>query len=123
MGDQVRVSSTGGGRRLRTALAMATLLVGLGLLRTCGRVPVFDVPANSFTFSVLGDAPYYPWEELQFRKVLAQLDAQDSGLGSPHVGWVRVTVTPDAEQPFEFDAHVLPRWLLWSMVLRHCSLP
>ena len=33
--------------------------------------------------------------------------------GSPYVGWVRVTVTPEAEQPFEFDAHVLPRWLLW----------
>jgi hypothetical protein len=33
--------------------------------------------------------------------------------GSPNVGWVRVTVTPDAREPFAFDSHVIPRWKYW----------
>jgi hypothetical protein len=33
--------------------------------------------------------------------------------GSPDVGWVRVTVTPNAREPFAFDAHVIPRWKFW----------
>jgi hypothetical protein len=33
--------------------------------------------------------------------------------GSPDVGWVRVTVTPDAREPFAFVAHVIPRWKYW----------
>jgi hypothetical protein len=37
--------------------------------------PPPDPPAGSFAFAVLGDSPYYPWEEIQFRRVLDQLDA------------------------------------------------
>jgi hypothetical protein len=33
--------------------------------------------------------------------------------GSPEVGWVRVVVTPRAENPFAFSAHVVPRWKYW----------
>lgn len=33
--------------------------------------------------------------------------------GSPHVGWVRVIVTPGAENPFAFELHVVPRWKYW----------
>ena len=33
--------------------------------------------------------------------------------GSPQVGWVRVIVTPGAEDPFTFELHVLPRWKYW----------
>lgn len=33
--------------------------------------------------------------------------------GSPHVGWVRVTVDPDAPEPFAFEPRVVPRWALW----------
>lgn len=33
--------------------------------------------------------------------------------GSPEVGWVRVIVTPEAEDPFAFDVHVVPRWKYW----------
>ena len=33
--------------------------------------------------------------------------------GSPKVGWIRVVVTPGADQPFSFDAHVVPRWKYW----------
>jgi hypothetical protein len=30
--------------------------------------------------------------------------------GSPDVGWVRVTVTPNAATPFAFEERVIPRW-------------
>jgi len=33
--------------------------------------------------------------------------------GSPNVGWVRVTVTPGADEPFAFRAHVVPHWKYW----------
>ena len=33
--------------------------------------------------------------------------------GSPDVGWVRVTVTPSARNPFAFENHVIPRWKYW----------
>jgi len=33
--------------------------------------------------------------------------------GSPAVGWVRVVVTPGAENPFAFEPHVVPRWKYW----------
>jgi len=33
--------------------------------------------------------------------------------GSPDVGWVRVTVTPNAREPFAFEPHVIPRWKFW----------
>lgn len=33
--------------------------------------------------------------------------------GSPQVGWVRVTVTNGAREPFAFEPHVIPRWKFW----------
>ena len=33
--------------------------------------------------------------------------------GSPNVGWVRVTITPNAREPFAFEPHVIPRWKVW----------
>jgi Calcineurin-like phosphoesterase len=33
--------------------------------------------------------------------------------GSPQVGWVRVVVTPGADNPFAFEPHVIPRWKYW----------
>ena len=33
--------------------------------------------------------------------------------GSPDVGWIRVVVTPGAEDPFAFEPHVVPRWKYW----------
>jgi len=33
--------------------------------------------------------------------------------GSPQVGWVRVVVTPGANNPFAFESHVVPRWKYW----------
>lgn len=34
-------------------------------------------PPGTFSFAVLGDAPYYAWEDLQYRLVLQSLDAND----------------------------------------------
>ena len=34
-------------------------------------------PPGTFSFAVLGDAPYYPWEDLQYRLVLQSLDVND----------------------------------------------
>src|SRR5688572_19755302 len=34
-------------------------------------------PRGGFSFAVMGDAPYYWWEELRFRLVLEDLDAHD----------------------------------------------
>lgn len=34
-------------------------------------------PPGTFSFAVLGDAPYYEWEELQYRLVLQALDVHD----------------------------------------------
>jgi hypothetical protein len=33
--------------------------------------------------------------------------------GSPDVGWIRVTVTPGAEDPFAFESHIVPKWKYW----------
>ena len=33
--------------------------------------------------------------------------------GSPLVGWVRVTVTPGADESFAFESNVVPRWKYW----------
>ena len=33
--------------------------------------------------------------------------------GSPDVGWVRVVVTPGAEQPFTFQPLIVFRWRFW----------
>ena len=33
--------------------------------------------------------------------------------GSPRVGWVRVFVSNDAQNPFAFEQHVVPSWKYW----------
>jgi hypothetical protein len=33
--------------------------------------------------------------------------------GSPQVGWVKVIVSPGADNPFAFEDHVVPRWKYW----------
>jgi hypothetical protein len=34
-------------------------------------------PPGSFAFAVSGDSPYYPWEEIQFRRMLRQIEDSD----------------------------------------------
>ncbi len=66
------------GRRAKTWLVAATLLaLVVGFLATSGPPPPTPNPPGSFSFAVLGDAPYYGWEDIQYRLVLQALDAHD----------------------------------------------
>jgi len=51
------------------------LLVGFSVTR--GPEAPTPNPPGTFAFAVLGDAPYYPWEDLQFKLVLRALQAND----------------------------------------------
>lgn len=67
-------------RHARTAgtVCLPVLLSLAGfLLPACKGPPPPDDPPGSFAFSAMGDAPYYFWEELQFERLLRQLDGQD----------------------------------------------
>jgi hypothetical protein len=53
-----------------------SLLVVVFLITRGPEAPVPN-PPGTFSFAVLGDAPYYPWEDLQFQLVLKSLNAND----------------------------------------------
>lgn len=61
---------------LRRLLVTLLVLVGAAVLiwATAGPPPPEPTPEGAFAFAVLGDAPYYPWEELRFRLVRQALD-------------------------------------------------
>ncbi len=63
-------------RRLWLFVAVA-LLVVLGIVATGGTPEPTPTPPGSFSFAALGDAPYYPWEEIQYRLILRTLDEHD----------------------------------------------
>lgn len=66
------------GKPLKVGLVLAVLLaLGAGFVATSGPAPPAPTPPGAFAFAALGDAPYYPWEELQYRLVLQALDAHD----------------------------------------------
>ena len=54
-----------------------TLLLVVVFFATRGLDPPTANPTGSFSFAVMGDAPYYWWEELRFRLVLQDLEAHD----------------------------------------------
>lgn len=62
--------------RVGVGVLLATL-AALVVLFTKGPPPAIPTPPDSFAFAVLGDAPYYPWEELRYRVVRQDLDAHD----------------------------------------------
>ncbi len=65
-------------RRLGRAAWLSMLaLVLVAIVLDRDEPPPADLPADSFAFAVLGDAPYYPWEEIRFRRLLRQLNATD----------------------------------------------
>jgi hypothetical protein len=57
--------------------AVVVAALAAGLLATSGPPAPAPNPPGTFAFAVLGDAPYYPWEDLQFRLVLRDMDAND----------------------------------------------
>ena len=54
---------------------LALVLIAIVLDRN--EPPPEELPPGSFAFAVLGDAPYYPWEEIRFRRLLRQMNASD----------------------------------------------
>ena len=65
-------------RRTRT-LVFGVLVLALGAVFLVTRGPAEPTPSppGTFSFAVLGDAPYYSWEEIQYRLVLQALNAHD----------------------------------------------
>jgi hypothetical protein len=65
-------------KRRKTWLAAGILLVLVVVfLITRGPEAPTPNPPGTFSFAVLGDAPYYAWEDLQYRLVLQTLGAND----------------------------------------------
>ena len=64
----------------RRTLAFFLLILALAVsvwVVTKGPPPPSPNPPGAFSFAVLGDAPYYHHEEMQYRVVLQDLDAHD----------------------------------------------
>jgi len=71
-------------RRLWLVSALALLLV-LGWWATSGPPAPTPDPPGTFSFAALGDAPYFPWEDVQYRLALRWLDEHELALVL-HVG-------------------------------------
>lgn len=63
-------------RRVIIGVVIAVALIAL-IVATSGPPPPTPNPPGTFSFAVLGDAPYYWWEDLRFRLVLRALDGHD----------------------------------------------
>lgn len=64
----------------RKSLVIVVVLVAgivVVVATTSGPPAPLPEPPGQFAFAVMGDAPYYPWETLQYRIVLDDLDAHD----------------------------------------------
>lgn len=64
-------------RRKTWFLGAILLVLVVVFLLTRGPEAPTPNPPGTFSFAVMGDAPYYAWEELQYRLVLQTLDAND----------------------------------------------
>jgi len=62
-------------RRRTWLITVTLLLLAIFFLITRGPEPPTPNPPGTFSFAVLGDAPYYVWEDLKFSLVLQSLDA------------------------------------------------
>lgn len=60
-------------------------IVAAAVYFTAGPPPSSAAPPGTFSFAVLGDAPYYTWEEIKYRLVIQDLKAHDLRLVL-HVG-------------------------------------
>jgi hypothetical protein len=61
---------------LVVVLGLGVLIVGWLAFDRAEPIPA-DPPPGSFAFAVSGDSPYYLWEEIQFRRMLRQLEDSD----------------------------------------------
>jgi hypothetical protein len=72
-------------RRRLLVLAAVVLAVAIAIWATAGPPKPQPTPPGTFAFAALGDAPYMPWEILQYRLVVRELDAHDLAFVA-HVG-------------------------------------
>jgi Calcineurin-like phosphoesterase len=63
-------------RKLWLGGVVLLILVAVFLLTRGPETPTPN-PPGTFSFAVLGDAPYYGWEEIQYRLVLQSLNSHD----------------------------------------------
>lgn len=63
-------------RRRTWLVAVAIGLAALWFFTRHSPAPRPNEP-GTFSFAALGDAPYYAWEDIKFRRVLRELDAHD----------------------------------------------
>ncbi len=59
---------------MRRILILLAPLALIALMIATAGPPAPLPPPGGFAFAAMGDAPYYPWEELRFRNTLADLD-------------------------------------------------
>ncbi len=64
-------------RRLQFLLIVLLVAGAIAFVARSGRENMRPAPPGTFSFAVLGDAPYYVWEELRYRFVLQSMDASD----------------------------------------------
>jgi len=62
--------------RIWIGVVVAAALI-LGFAATIGPPPPTPNPPGSFSFAVLGDAPYQAWEEIQHRLVIREIDSHN----------------------------------------------
>jgi len=97
---------------LRVRLALLVIVMGplaIAVLLNPNLPLSTDVEPGSFAFAVLGDAPYFDWETVQFELVLDELDAHDLS-SIIHVGDIFWQPCTDA---------LYIRSLDWFNALRH----
>jgi len=76
---------------------------------TAGPPPPTPNPPGTFAFAALGDAPYYPWEDMRYPLALRDMDAHDLAFAI-HVG--DIFYYPCSNERYE-------RSLRWFNGLRH----
>ncbi len=64
-------------RRAIWIAAGILFVIAAGILLTRGPEIPTPNPPGTFSFAALGDSPYFPWKDVQFRLVLRSLDAHD----------------------------------------------
>jgi len=67
-------------RRRLAFLSLLIVILTVFVWATSGPSKPKANPPGTFSFAVLGDAPYYFWEDLQYAIVLKELDANDLSL-------------------------------------------
>jgi hypothetical protein len=87
---------------------------GAAVYATAGPPPPLAAPAGSFAFAVLGDSPYYGWEDLKYRIVLQDLRAHDLRFVL-HVGDMLWRPCSDARFRSSFDGfNSLPQPVVYT---------